>query len=326
MLGDGTETSHAQPRPVSGLSGAVQIAADYTDSCATFADGTVSCWGSNNYGQLGDGTTKERDVPTPVLGYAVKQISLGQYHTCALMTDNTVRCWGLNTSGQVENGTTVDSLMPVPVPGVSNVVQIAAGGNLDCVLLADATVNCWGTNSGSDTCTGTNILHASATPVLGLAGVTQIAVGSTHACALLVDGTVGCWGLNTYGQLGRETACANSVQPDGQPGGQPPTEVGVIGDLSGVMQVSAGDGHTCALFKTGAVSCWGRNDFGQLGDGTTINHSAPTPVAGVTGATMLATGFADTCVVLSDQTLSCWGSVDPYGAGTSYLTPTPVTF
>lgn len=305
------------PTPVANLAEVIDVNAGYVDSCAMFAGGRLSCWGSNRYGQLGNGTVTDWYDPTPVQGLAAKQIALGSYSSCAVLTDNTVSCWGLNDDGQLGDGTTTDRLAPTPVPGISNVVQVGAGISFNCALLADGTVDCWGNNSGSDLCADLNVFHASATPVAGLSGVTQISVGEGHACALLADGTVSCWGSNDVGQLGRDAVCASGTSNEKLAG--PP---GVIPGLTGVVQVAAGEFHTCARLQGGTVSCWGWNNAGQLGDGTTTDHTSPTLVPGLSGVVQLSLGGSSTCALLDDHTVSCWGQI----GRPPHVTPTPVTY
>ena len=141
QLGDGTTSDHAAPAPVQGISGAVRIDADYTDSCAMFSDGRVSCWGSNNYAQLGDGTTMARSLPVAAIGRPVKQLSLGEYHSCAMENDGTASCWGSNELGQLGDGTLTTRSAPTPVAGLSSIAQISAGAALTCALLPTGAVS-----------------------------------------------------------------------------------------------------------------------------------------------------------------------------------------
>ncbi len=322
QLGDGTTLSHGQPAPVVGLSNAASIEANYTDSCAQITDGSIRCWGSNNYGQLGNDSTamSQPSLVVALAGLDVKQLSLGEYHSCALLRDGTVTCYGINESGQLGDGTTTDRVMQKVVAGLSGVTQVAAGDNFTCALLADATVSCWGTNSGSDICSGANVLHATPTAVGGVSGVVQVAAGGTHVCALLSDATVTCWGLNFKGELGTPSPMPGNC-PDFQHG---PT---VIPALSNVVQIGAGDSHTCALLSDGTVSCWGWNMYGQLGDGTNTDRLAPAVIPNLGHVAHIALGYAQTCAILDDATLDCWGATDPYGNSVPATnTPTPVSF
>ena len=270
QLGDGTNVGGRTPVLVSDLSNATGVSAGITHSCAVLDDGTASCWGDNASGQLGDGTANESLAPVPVSDLSdVSAISGGLEHTCALLSDGTVSCWGDNTAGQLGDGTTTSSSTPVPVSDLTDVVAVSAGSTHTCALLSNGTVSCWGDNSVGEL--GVDDVSQSSTPipVAGLSGASAITAGSYFTCALLSDGTASCWGLNTYGQLGSDSADAFSS-----------TQVAVTG-LSNVSTISAGVLHACVVVENGAAFCWGNNEFGQLGDGTTNTvRLTPVPVAG----------------------------------------------
>jgi len=321
QVGDGNSGNLVlAPTPVTGLSGAIYIDADYTDSCAQLADSTVLCWGSNNYGQLGDGTTDERHTPVSVLGgKAVRQVSLGEYHSCALLQDGTVSWYGLGAESS-DAGVAKAYRTPLSVPGLTNVTQISAGAVINCALLGDTTVSCWGGQSA------TTDLPLVASPVAGLSQVTKVAVAVATGCALLQDQTVKCWGRNTYGTLGDGTlGDGTTVDHD--------TPTPVAG-LSGVVDLVPGENHFCALLAAGNVMCWGLNEQGQLGDGSRTTRPAPVAVAGLAGVKQVSAGGTHTCALLTTGAVMCWGdelayvaanlpSVSPY---VNRLTPAPIVF
>ena len=117
--------------------------------CALVHNGGARCWGVNDNGQLGDGTTTNRSTPVAVSGLPLNlaQIAAADDHTCALLADETVKCWGLNSKGQLGDGTTSDSSTPVAVSGLTDVVQIALGDAYTCALLDSGDVECWGWNT-----------------------------------------------------------------------------------------------------------------------------------------------------------------------------------
>jgi len=319
-LGDGTTASHLDPRPVVGLSSVTNVQASYVYTCAQSGD-AYWCWGSDIYGQFGDGRSGNgQKSTTPIQafgGASLKQLALGEYHACALLPDDTVACTGLNSSGQLGDGSTSDHGTLAPVPGVDHVSQVAAGGNFSCALLNNGTVTCWGQNASADICSGPNVMHASPTAVTGVAGARKLAAGTTHVCALMADHTVTCWGQNFYGQLGSPSA---GSCPSYEHGPQP------VQGLTDVAQVVAGGDHTCALREDGGVVCWGYNKYGQLGDGTTTDRPAPVAVTGLSGVVRLVAGGDETCAIVADGSVLCWGAF-PYDAPPpSALHPQPITF
>ncbi len=298
QLGDGTNTDSSVPVAVVGIDNATQIdAGGWYHTCARLGDGTVKCWGGNEYGGLGDGTTTSRSTPVAVIGITdAVQVAAGDFHGCALLTDSTVKCWGDNENGQLGDGTTIDRLTPVAVPGLTGVASIAAGAFHTCALLTDGTATCWGWNGYGQLGNGFSAtVSPSPTAVSGLAGATQLSLGGAHTCALIAGGTVKCWGDNTYAQLGVGSGVPNSTLPLTVPG------------ISGATQVGAGDAHGCAVVGAGALKCWGRNYAGQVGDGTTVDRYTPVDVPGIVGVTNLGLGSGHTCVVIHHHWMKCWG-------------------
>ena len=273
------------------------ISAGGGHTCALTSGGGVKCWGANGGGQLGNGTTTDSGVPIDVSGLAsgVTAISAGGGHTCALTSGGGVKCWGGNSYGQLGNGTTTDSFVPVDVTGLaSGVSAIFAGGLHTCALASGGSVKCWGDAVGS----GTNTNSSVPVDVLGLtSGVTAIAAGYQHTCALTSGGGVKCWGLGGNGQLGTATT-AYSLNP-----------VDIAGLASGVIAISAGSSHACALTSVGGVKCWGANGAGSLGNGTTTDSSTPVDVSGLaSGVTAISAGQSHTCALTSGGGVKCWGS------------------
>lgn len=141
----------AATRVVRGLVRVTEIALGADHGCARLGDGSVSCWGANAAGQLGDGSTSDRHAPVRV--GAIKRaagLALGRAHTCALLADGAVWCWGDNTSGQLGDGSITGRRAPTLVAGLAGVAVIAARGDHTCARLGDGSVRCWGDNVGGD--------------------------------------------------------------------------------------------------------------------------------------------------------------------------------
>jgi alpha-tubulin suppressor-like RCC1 family protein len=320
QLGNGTSADSTTPAQVTGISGAVAITAGYAHACALVAAGGVRCWGENGSGQLGDGGLTDRRTPVSVTGISgAVAIGAGFAHTCAVVADGAVKCWGSNYRGQLGNGTTTSSTTPVPVTGLTGAVAVTAGLGHTCALLSGGTIRCWGANYTGALGNGTTVGSAVPVPVTGLSGVADVAAGGSasealHTCAVLADGTGTCWGSNQQGQLGNATTSDGELEP-----------VSVVG-LEGASVVTAGDNHTCAVVASRAVSCWGRNVSGQLGNGTTGGSSTPVWVLGLEGATVVTAGDYHTCAIAAGGAVSCWGSnaSGQLGDGTTTNSPTPV--
>ena len=310
QLGAGSSTPDSNaPVAVAGLTSATQIAGGGSHSCALLGDQTIRCWGANGDGRLGDGTTFLRTTPVAVTGVSTAiQIVAGRGHSCALLLGGTVTCWGWNIFGQLGNGSTANSSNPVSVSGIADAIQITteASSLHTCALLKDGAVRCWGRNvsgqlGSSTTCSGSGFQMSCTdqnmpVAVTGITNATQITVSGDHTCALLADATVKCWGSNGYGELGDPTRVTNSSTP-----------VAVTG-ITNATQVTGGLGHSCALLNDSTIKCWGYNDYGQLGSGSTaFMSSTPVAVATITTARQITAGGNHSCALLKDGTTQCWG-------------------
>jgi len=305
----GTFTPGDVPVAVGGLTGAVSLAAGYGHTCALLADATMRCWGGNREGELGNGTTSIPGTAHPVAVSSLTSataLTTGAYHTCALLADSTVKCWGRNGQGQLGNGTVTDSSTPVQVETgfgpLSGVTALAGGGAHSCALLANGTVRCWGENSEGQLGDGSTFGKPNGIWVTGISTAIAISAGWEHSCAVLADGTARCWGANAFGQVGDGTTTRRT------------TPVTVSG-ITGAVAVTAGWWHhSCALLGDGMVRCWGANDWGQLGNGTTTDAHSPVTMSG-TGVTWTS---SNTAVATIDST----GRATGVGAGTTTITAT----
>jgi len=222
------DNEFGQASPPSGTF--TQVSAGGFHTCGLKEDGTVACWGNNSYGQA-----------SPPSG-AFTQVSAGKVHTCGLKEDGSVACWGSNGLGQAS-------------PPSGTFIQVSGGFNHTCGLEEDGSVTCWGES-----------FFGQASPPSGT--FTQVSAGDYHTCSLEEDGSVACWGFNGSGQA------------------SPPSGT--------FMQVSAGSPYTCGLKEDGAVACWGNNSFGQS-----------SPPSGT--FTQVSAGEYHTCGLKGDKLVACWG-------------------
>ncbi len=316
-LGNNSTTDSSTPVAVYQMTTATGVAGGFRHTCARLSNSTLKCWGLNSSGQLGNGKTVSSPKPVAVSNISTATaVAAGAGHSCARLSDSTLRCWGRNGNGQLGNNTTTDSKTPVAVSGISTAAAIAAGDNHGCAHLSDATLKCWGSNNYGQL--GNNTTTDAKTPVAvsGIAGASEIAGGSFFTCARLSSGAVNCWGNNASGQAGQDTGSNHPVPARVQPL-----------SLNLVLDVTSGGTHTCALWHSGALKCWGDNAYGQLGNGATTGSSTPIDVSAIATATAVAGGFQHTCARLSQGTVQCWGdnSRGQLGDGT-WTTPrtTPV--
>jgi alpha-tubulin suppressor-like RCC1 family protein len=301
---------------VCGENGGLSVGPGYYHTCATMTDGRVRCWGRNNFGQLGNGTTSTAtsNPAVTVTGIATAmEVVSGEYHTCARLRDGTVQCWGYNLYGRLGDSTTTNSSTPVAVSGLSSVSQVTAGASFNCALRTDGTVRCWGYNGYGQL--GDNSVSSRSTPVTvsGLFNATAVSAGERHTCALRADRTVWCWGDNFYGQLGIVGADSRV-----------PLQVAGITDA---VEVSAGEFHTCVRRAGGTIQCWGAGGSGQLGNGVRVNSATPVSVTGISTAVELMTGDDFTCARLATGAVQCWGAggSGQLGTGSTTTRDTPGT-
>jgi len=272
QLGNGLNNDSKVPVQVKNLTNVLAIGAGGWHSLALKSDGTVWSWGSNAYGQLGDGTKEHSNVPVQVLNLTnVIEISASIQHSLALKNDGTIRAWGWNEYGQLGDGTDFDSNIPVKVLNISDAITIAAGGGHSLAVNENGSIWSWGRNAAGQL--GNKTWDDSSIPVqvLNLTNVSGISAGAGHSLALQNDGTVWAWGANYTGQLG-----------NGKSGPGTDSNIPIeVPDLNKAMFISAGDYHSLALMINRNVWAWGKNEYGQLGNGTEEDSNVPVLVVNI---------------------------------------------
>ena len=293
---------------------AISVTIGEQHTCALLENGIVKCWGRNNNGQVGVSGGDQKSPQTVPLGSGRTATSVyaGYHHTCAILDDQSVKCWGRNTDGELGVGSKTNQNSPTTINSLGSgrhAISLALGQGFTCALLDDGSIKCWGSDDdgrrGDGGGSGGSVTTSPPSTTISLpAGrtATQISAGEAHACALLDDGSVVCWGRNTEGELGDGTTTQRNS----------PTATSSFGTGHKAVFVSVGYSHTCALLDDGGVRCWGSNNNGQLGDGTTNDKSSPPSSdinlgSGIT-ATGISSGGGHTCAMLSTGGMKCWGA------------------
>ncbi len=327
------------PASAAPLTNVKQLALGSEHSCALLNNGSVKCWGNNGFGQLGDGTKTQRLNPVTVKAVNgsgallnVAEIATENHHTCARLKNGQVRCWGKNTGGQLGNNTDTDSNRPVVVldtdgaGAFTGAVQLAVGSGQSCVRLQNGQARCWGWNEQGEQGNNTTTNRPLPGPVLNEAGtgpltaVTNIvAAGGGRTCASFTNGMARCWGWGGIsGQLGNGDADSRDL----------PAKVTKLENSMPLTQVAeiapGGVLHACARLTTGQARCWGHNQDGQVGDGTSSQRFRAVVVETASGPleniAQMAAGGTHSCALLTDKTARCWGLNDSGQIGDGSLT------
>jgi alpha-tubulin suppressor-like RCC1 family protein len=273
-------------------------------TCDAKQNGTLWCWGFNEGGQIGDGTTVDKYYPWQVtaMGSSVVEVAAGFDFTCARKNDGTLWCWGYNYDGEIGDGTNTTRTLPVQVTALgNNVAGISTGDQHTCARRTDGTIWCWGNNAYGQLGNGTTTSSSTPVQISASGFFIEISAGGYQTCARTGDGTLWCWGENNVGQVGDGTT-TNRLTP-----------VQVTGLPYPAAEISAGEDHTCARLTDGSLWCWGWNYHAQLGDGSHTDSWVPINVDRLgTSVTQVSTGRDFTCARKTDFSLWCWGYND-YG-------------
>ncbi len=320
QLGDGTTMQRLTPALIAGNLALTNLNAGAFHTCGMISSGAAYCWGLNDYGQLGDGTSQnQRSTPALVAGNLIfTSLSTGYSHTCGMTSNGAAYCWGLNTFGNIGDGTTMQRSTPTLVAGNLTFASLSAGYYYTCGVTTSGAAYCWGSNTYGNLGDGTTTARYTPVAIAGNLTFRSLSTGYDETCGVTTNGAAYCWGYNTNGGLGDGTTIRRS------------TPMKVAGNLSFTSLSVAGDliGYSCGVTTSGAAYCWGDNYWGQLGDGTTMQRSTPTLVAGNLAFTSLSASNLHTCGLIASGAAYCWGfnSSGELGDGTwiPRSTPTPV--
>jgi alpha-tubulin suppressor-like RCC1 family protein len=351
-LGDGTTIAKNFPIQVGTATNWISISAGDRNAYAIKSDGTLWAWGWNAYGQLGDGTTTQRNSPVQIgTGTTWTNVHAGYSHVVALRSDGTLWAWGHNATSQLGDGTTTDRYTPIQVGSATSWTTITAGYSWSSAIRADGTLWAWGDNGAGVLGDGTTIQRSTPVQIgtandwVSISGATMTALalksngtlwawgengfatmgngtttsslsplqigtennwvsinaGEWFAVGLKSDGTLRSWGRNNYGQIGNGTTgtVVNS-----------PVSIGVA--LHGWLSIAGGWKHTIAVKEDGTLWGWGKNDFGQVGDGTTTQRTNPVQIGSGNNWVSVACGYECSYALRSDGTVWAWGD-NTYG-------------
>jgi alpha-tubulin suppressor-like RCC1 family protein len=285
----------------------VSIAGGYHHHCAVMKNGDVYCWGRNEKGELGDGTLASKSKPTKVMGLPGPAVQVDggasasamNYtpKTCAVLASGDLYCWGEGNS------------MPAKVNGLSNVKEVSVGDAHTCAVTKTGQLYCWGSNFRGQVGDGTSSYVPA--PFLISANVQHVSAGAIHTCTVKSDAGIACWGDNTAGQLGT-----------GSTSGE--TTPAAVSGISGVVDISCGNQHTCAQTATN-LYCWGSNILGQLGFSGMSQSLTPHPL-GIENVQGIGTGYNFSAAIVGGNVVT-WGfnMSGQLGNGTTTTASTPQT-
>ena len=297
-----------------------QVSAGWYHTCGVRTDSLAWCWGLNRDGELGDGTTTDRPVPTRVsTTLRFRQIDAGTFSTCGVTADDRAMCWGLGSDGQLGTGTTAPHSTPVALPGARRFRDVRVGPRPACGGTKAHVAFCWGDNTYGQLGDGTTTRRLKPVRVGGGLAFKYVVPGTDHSCGLTTDNRAFCWGQNQYGQLGTPTNTGTLLLP-----------FQLDASIGQLRHASAGDQHSCAVTLSKVAYCWGRSFHGETGNGFAGVFYLPVRVnAGGTLFLGVSAGGDHTCGVSTENVAYCWGfngsgQLGSVTGGADRLSPTPV--
>jgi alpha-tubulin suppressor-like RCC1 family protein len=300
--------------------------------CVVTREGRVACWGRNTEGRLGNDSLVGSAVAVPVVGLRdVVQVVAGTNHSCVIVgAERAVYCWGSNAARQL-GSPELNAYNPVPVSvtGLStdrmrDIHEVSVGLDYSCACATSGEVFCWGERGNGRL--GDNAASNSTGPVSPrkvqipnsaktsgfdfVSDATSVRSGYGHTCILRKDGSVSCWGDNRYGQIG-----------DPALSGEFAAYARAVPGVSDVVQLTAGNNHTCVLTKAGRVLCWGANGHLQLGRPSDTHDGQASPVEGLQDPVAISAGYNKSCALQRDHKVLCWGSGIALGVDEQDISP-----
>jgi alpha-tubulin suppressor-like RCC1 family protein len=318
----------------------VAVDAGFEHTCALKSARTLWCWGRNDRGQVGDGSSTRRLRPVKITSTSRSSsspsnwasVSSDTWNNCAIKFDGTLWCWGDNTYGQLGDGTTTTRRNPTKIASTTTKwASVEVGQRHACAIKTDRTLWCWGYNRDGNLGNGdfTGARRLKPTRITSETTWASVSAGANHTCATKTDSTLWCWGNERNGALGNGSDGFPSPKIQFSPvkvtSGSPPQ--------SNWSKVSAGYQYNCATKTDATLWCWGSNSHGNLGDGTNTDRLKPKQIAagpvlfGTNRSwTSISVEYRHTCALKSNNSLSCWGfnGRGSVGDGTTTERRTPI--
>jgi alpha-tubulin suppressor-like RCC1 family protein len=314
QLGDGSTTNRVSPVKI--MDYAKIIAVGSSHSIVITTDGSLWAWGYNYYGQLGDGTTSNKLTPYKVLENVI-DVTVGHNSTAVITTDESLWAWGYNNYGQLGDGTRINRSSPVFV--MDNVSRVSTGGFHTLAIKTDGTLWAWGWNNYGQLGDGTLVNKSS--PIKVMNNVSSVATGAQHSLVSKSDSSLWSWGINIYGQLGNGTQ-TNSNYPSMLFGLE--VSLTIDKEITDRMNISVSAYNSYFVQGNSSLWGWGRNTYGQLGNGTTVENTNFVEI--LDGVKTVSAGDDYATAILNDGSLWVWGlnSKGQLGDGTTTTRLSPI--